>query len=354
MDDIFILDDFIDIFSNKRFDLPVRWDGANYISTLSDLYDTYYESVSSLFFHNDAVRSVAPQVRNICDSILNAARIYLNGKPSEAFSLFNDLFHSVLMENQFTLYNTLYNPEDVSINKRVLFRARKVNDNRVYSRNELFHTPFNLRNKVSTTRYSIAGYPSLYLSSSLELCLEELDYEINPGRYICSRYEFVKESAAMIIDLGIKPTDFIINAKAITNSKRYKLIDKQLLTNPKTLRNYYLWYPLILACSFIRINRTDPFAIEYVIPQLLMQSVRLFVANQVFMGIRYFSCSSEYSSELGFNYVFPTNFTNGDELYCRLLSKSFFLTEPVFLNEFKGADECEIVLRNLKADSIDC
>ena len=352
----FKIKDFREIFSEKAFALPIRWDGVDFLATLRMLFQRYCESVSTLFYHDDAVRELFPIVSSICDRIIKSIEKYLDGKPSEAYSDFNNLFKNDLMSNQFSLYNTFFDPNLLQSksrsNRPKLFRARKVDENRIFKRSEIFHIPFNLRNKVATSRYSIAGYPSLYLSSSLELCLEEMEYDINPGRYICSRFELYDESTPRIIELGIKPQDFLIADKAVKGTKRFELIDKQLLTNSSVIKNYYLWYPLIAACSFIRINRSDPFAAEYIVPQLLMQSIRTFRANNVFMGIRYFSCASEYSSELGFNYVFPTHYDGNKGQLCSVLSKSFLLTKPLFLNEYKEINFCELALRNSKTDFV--
>lgn len=159
-----------------------------------------------------------------------------------------------------------------------LFRARNVFENRTFNRKEIFHPPFQFRNKAGTSRCSIVGYPSLYLSTSLELCLEELEYDFKPGRYICSRFELAKDNSTRIIELGIKPSDFW-DIKELSKSKRGQLIDTSMLSNEETLKNYYLWFPLIIACSFFRVDRRDPFAVEYIVPQLLMQSISGFVCT---------------------------------------------------------------------------
>ena len=352
----FNINDFKDVFNHSSFNIPVRYDGKNYLDTLINIYTLYWSSLSSIFFHNDSVRDIAPQVKYVCDEIIESVKLYLNGKPSDAYIRFQKLFLGTLMENQFTIYNTLYDPailqRKTKRGRSRLFRARNVLENRTFNRNEIFHTPFRFRNKVATSRYSIAGYPSLYLSTSLELCLEELEYDFKPGRYICSRFELANDNDARIIELGIKPSDFW-SVKELTNSKRQQLIDTSLFLNEETLKNYYFWFPLIIACSFIRIDRKDPFAVEYIVPQLLMQTIRNFNTDNVFMGIRYFSCASEYSSELGFNYVFPTSFDGLSIDYCPTLSKAFLLTKPLFLNEYKNISVCEMALRNALTDYIE-
>ena len=85
-----------------------------------------------------------------------------------------------------------------------------------------------------------------------------------------------------------------------------------MLENSSVRAAYLLWYPLIAARSYISVSKKDPFAAEYIIPQLLMQWVRCEIGSQPgiedeynqLIGIRYFSCASQKASETGFNYVF--------------------------------------------------
>lgn len=231
-----------------------------------------------------------------------------------------------------------------------LFRIARVFDNRPYPRSRIFHTPYNLRSKVSTNRYSIAGYPSLYLATSLELCCNELNY-IPSDLAIASRFMFEREiefsnTEIRVVELGLKPQDFI-NKQGSDNNRRS--IPQAFLHEDRIRSAYLLWYPLIAACSFIRVDKNDPFAAEYIIPQLLMQWVRIEGESRrhpdydQLMGIRYFSCASVKASDMGFNYVFPTS---GQQLstglpFCSVLTHSFRLTTPVFIHEFSDIFECE-------------
>ena len=55
------------------------------------------------------------------------------------------------------------------------------------------------------------------------------------------------------------------------------------------------------------------------------------------IGIRYFSCASNRTSDLGFNYVFPTSGKQDRGLpFCSVLMKAFKLTNPVFIHEFEN------------------
>lgn len=345
--------DFKKLFSKEKYELPIRWDGRDFVRTLNELLKEYLFEFQSLFFYSDEFRKLEPSIRKISNEIIESLEYYLDGRHSEAYKCFDTMFNDTLMTNQFLIYKEKYDPKLSEKNKKKiskLFRTRKVEDNREYKIEEIFHTPFNLRNKIGTNRYSIAGYPSLYLSSSLELSLEELEYDLNPGRYICAHFELKDNANLTVIELGIKPNDFTLTKKDKKTKRQDHL---ELNIDDQVLKNYCLWYPLIAACSFVRINRKDPFAVEYVIPQLLMQSVRNLNTDNKVVGIRYFSCSSIYSSELGFNYVFPTNKNKKYEMqYCLNLLRTFKSTKPLFVNEYKNIAICEMALRNSKTFEI--
>jgi len=354
-------EDFNHVFFDERFEVPIRWDGKDFYKTLSDLYDSYSSAFSDIFYAG-VLRPLYPKIRGICNGILEAIKEYLNGNSSSAFQRFNDTVFWELENSTLNIYNG--HPFDSALDFRngnkskigQLYRVRKVPDNRIYAREEIFHTPFCLRSKVATNRYSIAGYPSLYLSTSVDLCLEELDYSRNLGRYIAARFAINgSENKIKILELGIKPSDFKrVPDKMAEDPKKYKrqsLLKDIELIDSKTIENYFLWYPLILACSFIRINKEDPFSIEYIIPQLLMQSIKVQSKN-IIIGIRYFSCSSVLASDMGFNYVFPTLYSGGEELFCSTLKKVFPLTAPLYLNEYTDNRYLETALKNKKVDFI--
>ena len=344
---------------SNLFDLPIRRGGKDFLENLECLFDTYKSNVSSLFYVDDDFRSkYAGTVRKICGGIIKSVEEFLNGKENNAYNEFDSVFQE-LMKHPLLAYDGKIR----SSQRFNLYRVRKVDENRIYARNEIFHTPFNLRNKIATSRYSISGYPSLYLSSSVSLCLKELERENNLGRYIVSRFEIADEECLKIFDLGLKPSDFINRfneAEAINKSEmkdRQKLIQYDNFHDEELLEKYILWYPLIAACSFMRLNRKDPFAVEYIIPQLLMQHIRNYEKNgENVYGIRYFSCASEFASDMGFNYVFPTNYTDSNSSrksnFCNNLNRAFKLTAPVLLEEYESEKDMILDLERLKTAHI--
>ncbi|MGG2305084.1 hypothetical protein ACE4Z6_27055, partial [Salmonella enterica] len=89
---------------------------------------------------------------------------YYDGRPFLAYQEF-----SKTMETRVSKYSKMLNIRKYSPNQN-FYRIREKNDNQVYSSNEMFHIPFQLRGKVITQRYSIPGFPSLYLGTSLYVC----------------------------------------------------------------------------------------------------------------------------------------------------------------------------------------
>lgn len=240
------------IAKDKRFDLPLRWDGEDFVGSLNKLFNDYILTMDNRHYGD---------IERICSGITQSIRDYLSGFPSKAYSTFKKVFKD-LMDN-----HRAYTYIKDNINDRLpdLFRVRKVNDILEYNRKDLFHVPFNKCRYVSTTRYSIAGFPSLYLATSFDLCVEETNTNIDNhliGGLFRQDDEF-KEFVPQIVELGVKPNDFLWEENedkiSLRFSGRWKHINKELLNNPIYQDSYLYWYPLVAACSFIRVNRNDFF-----------------------------------------------------------------------------------------------
>ncbi len=326
---------FKNIFKNEKLHLPIRWDGDDFIKTLETLYSDYLDSCPD---------DVAQEVEKCCSLIIESVRYYLNGFPAKAYSEFKTLMEK-LMEQPLEFY--IHDPLN-------LYRIVGVSDNKKYDRTRVFHTPYNLRSKVSTSRYSIAGYPSLYLGTSIDLCREEVRLNPYDKFEIASLFKLDREwyhsgIRINVIELALKPQDFFNSENNEINNTQHsnRRFSHDFLQRKRVQSTYVLWYPLIAACSYIRVNKSDPFAVEYIIPQLLMQWVRNEMQEfDKLIGIRYFSCASERASDLGFNYVFPTSGEQSPEVhFCKVLSKAFILTEPVYIHEFDSVYDCENFLK---------
>lgn len=356
------------ILDNENLFLPIRWDGSDFSSALDHLFMDYIKQIELTECEKSRFNSISIDIDNIkrvCGLIVKAVNHYLNGFPSKAYENFESVM-DILIVTPLEIYqkNVMEqfgnSSNSIDEDKLKLYRVVNVEDNKPYKRVRVFHTPYNLRSKVSTSRYSIAGYPSLYLGTSLDLCCEEIHMNPYKNFALCSKFKLERtleytNTNIQVIELGVKPQDFIWRNANNENSRRR--ISHHLLENDKIRSAYLLWYPLIAACSYIRTNRNNPFAAEYIIPQLLMQWVRCKIGANTgeeydkLIGIRYFSCASVKASEMGFNYVFPTSgqHKSNNLPYCSVLAKAFRLTSPEYIHDFDCIESCERCL-NRKND----
>lgn len=207
-------------------------------------------------------------------------------------------------------------------NNSVLYRGRKKKKEK-YSKQEMFHIPFESRHIVSTQRYSFPGLPCLYLGSSSEVCATEL-----------------KENAT---DLAI--------ARLIYHKKQeeHKILDLTSLffdyfsgTYETCIEKFLINLPLVLVCStYISYEKENEakFKKEYILPQLLLEYIineSILEENKV-IGIKYFSVKENfldsfangdfYNLQKICNYVFPARDAKNSNGYCTQLSNMFEIVE---------------------------
>lgn len=337
------------VFRDDNLELPRNWNGKDFGTTLEKHFDTYLENLRGNISFGDL-----EEIRTVCDLILKSVEQYHNGFPHRAFISFSGIMKK-LKDFPVRKYNKSgFGDIFQEHNALKLYRTRNVGENIIYERESIFHTPYFLRSKISTCRYSISGYPCLYLGTSLQLCCEETPKDSITGFTIASRFQIERNYLQngnidiSVIELGIKPSDFVRNIQRSNNnvSGRRLHLNEINLEDPLVMGSYLYWYPLISACSFIRTNKKDPFASEYIIPQLLMQWIRSQSKRNKLIGIRYFSCVSSRASEIGLNYVFPVSGEKDViyQKYCRILVNAFKLTKPVFIHEYNSIENCQEAL----------
>ena len=127
---------------------------------------------------------------------------------------------------------------------------------------EMFHIPFEKRLLVDTQRYSIPGYPILYLAGSLFTAWCEMDKPELDGLNFAG-FKFKDEE--LFVDLGYP-------YHRTTIWEWYSL---------------FVMYPLLMACMVRVKNPSAPFKPEYIMPQLMTKLVR--EHGRRFTGIAYMS-----------------------------------------------------------------
>ena len=351
--------DFRRIFEDEYFSLPIVWDGEDFPFTLHDLFTHYIDRLKSILPGKDI-----KEIKRVTTLLTKTINHYYNGFPHKAFNSFKRVM-KILCKQPLNVYEKSYKEsleshewEDDKDPLR-LFRVRKEKAGEAFLRKNLFHVPYNERYNISTNRYSIAGYPSLYLGTSLELCRKELKIDLNGVRlwtsaYKLDRYPWENNIAIKVIELGIKPQDFLDQNNNQEDTADHNRVSRRRVNINEIYRDIYLlWYPLIAACSYIKAEKSKSFTPEYIIPQIFLQWVRCEMEQKKeLIGIRYFSCESIEASDLGYDYVFPTSGEqeSDDFPYCAKLAKAFLMTEPVCIQDYPNVEACEEELRNRNVD----
>ena len=251
-------------------------------------------------FNNQTVKfDIIHETIDLCNAILEATTQYFKGFPNVAYEKLEYIF----IENSSHLLQLL---PQLTCKNIQLYRARKGKD--LQERKELFHTPFELRTKCASYRFSTLGYPSLYLASSLETALLEVGAK-NPLEYFCSCFK--TNNDICVVDLALPNRD-------LTFWEQYSLL---------------VFYPLIVACNLKVKNTDDPFKPEYVIPQLLTQIIRLHSSDII--GISYTSTKHKHVDYTDFrqrNFVIYVPYADSSKEYSKDLSKLLYSTKPIQCN----------------------
>ena len=209
---------------------------------------------------------------------------------------------------------------------------------------ELFHVPLSKRAYSNNERFSLVGFPSLYLSTMLPLAWQECGY---PQKYYYSEFQY-KYS----IDINSEK-------RLLENEMKFLLLyspaEIAIWGTSVKYNNFALWlevvtrylkaYPLILACSFVNQSGKVPYKQEYIIPQMLMQWVQRNSSN--IQGIEYFTCadtSMRTSEWCAYNIVIPAMAPYDDKKYSIPLREKFcwtlpqFYSVPIFDRSYNEAD----------------
>lgn len=238
-----------------------------------------------------------------------------------------------------TMYNTFIKPNDnetylhydiITEENRYFFRMRWGGETKL-KKKDLFHIPFDLRGKVRNERFSMSGYPCLYVGTSLYGCYHETKPKYRKNKNIY--YIKLKNTSDLrVLNLGI-PTFF--------KQDKDNVLYASILIN----------LALRLACSLKvpRENKEDSFHSEYIIPQLLLMSIirkNSIADGASYAGLCYTSSHYHFYVSKSFkeiikdvldsaNYVFPTeiNFDNNNLGSCKKLQNIFKMTEVVKINQ---------------------
>jgi hypothetical protein len=252
--------------------------------------------------------------KNYIDIIVDSINKYFNALPHASY----DVFSSYLNELKKLDYLPVKDlPADTS-----LYRVRIVDNSKTLSLKELFHPPIDARTKIKTQRFSIAGYPTLYLASALYVAWQELDERPYTHAFF-SLYKL--KSTLSVLDLTDTAYKEIFNE---TDELAF-------------FQKFSMLYPLYFLCTLRVTHTADPFKPEYIFPQLVFAWVK--ENYDKILGVAYAS-TKRRKRNIGefYNIALPIFYNYRDrnvpqQKYCLELAERFKCTEPLMVNDLKPA-----------------
>lgn len=234
-------------------------------------------------------------VDNICETIILVLNEYLTGDVIKAYELFSGMM-GLYGEDSFPYKDV---EDDI-----LFYRMRRDMDKN--EEKDFYHLPTTMRDKCSSERFSISGYPCFYLGYSKNDCLVE-----------------ISKTGSMI---GMK-----LNEKGSLKVLDLTFTEEQ--ESGDQLIKYLRAFPLIASC-YVVMNCIDTekvkFREEYVIPQMLTSYLK---HRKKYDGICYYSVRNENLHPLGREendyrnlVLFPT-LTSSEE-YDIVLMKKFHWFKP--------------------------
>ncbi|QQL51210.1 RES domain-containing protein [Mucilaginibacter ginkgonis] len=292
--------------SDSIFDLPIKQppkqDFKQFLFRQLDIFIQKLEEtqISESSFdtleHYPIARILQRQLHFI-GKIKETVNAYYNGKPSEAYAHLSEGLVNPNKDFNEVLHFKTYLP------KENFYRIRIHKENYPIPVNSFFHIPFEKRGLVKTQRFSIPGFPSLYIGSSLYVCWEEMN---RPNINDFQAVRLSLTSSLKVLDLSPPP-----NVNTISSERRY---------------HYLMIWPLVMACSVQIRNHKDTFKPEYIVPQLLLQWVR---EKEDIDGIAYQTTHIDFRNNISkgdfFNLVLPVKDNRARGL-CSHLKSKFVMT----------------------------
>lgn len=279
-----------------------------------------------VFTAKDKTLKIMDNVEKICNAIIQAVDMMYRGLPANAYYSIK-----IIMDKLF--------PNDEELMKSVeadkTFYRMRVESNswikKTIDKRGMFHIPYSLRNLVSTQRYSVPGYPCLYLGEHVYGCWEEV------GRH--------NMNDCLISKLVSKKTFFVLDMRVPDPMCWHINPNSQAKVSPVGIENLILLFPLIIASTFKVYNQSSTFKPEYIVPQLLLQYIKeraykeshIHSKERKVYGICYTSVNSSrnvknssdfiYTNKLFDNYVIPVIDIHNE--ICSTLSSLFYITPPI-------------------------
>ena len=214
---------------------------------------------------------------------------------NQCWMMVESLLTSYLRGNHSSAYDKIYGfIADMSMSPldkgTRFYKGREPESHFLFSKDKMFHIPFDKRSKVGNQRFSISGTPCLYLGGSSYICWEELNRVDFSSCNFCG---YLNKVTISLFDLALPPS-----IRSLEDIRRVSLI---------------------LACS-LKADRNALFKEEYILPQsILLALIKRTLYSHKLFGVRYISShfldgdadffQCDYNEPIWisryYNYVFP-------------------------------------------------
>lgn len=281
--------------------LPIRQKkDDNFREKLREILKDYCLKINKLNIADKGTISdwaaLEQNISALCKSLNDIILVQYKGQHSTAFTKLKNVISKNISEIIFL--------QSVNCN---FYRMRTFDNKKEANRDNMFHIPLTSRGIVKTQRYSMPGYPCLYLGYSIYGCWEEMERPVMNSCMV----SLIKNSA------GLKLIDLRIPSRA------------DFQANP---RKFLGLFPLIIACMFQVKDIHATYKPEYIISQLMTELIINCYPKEKIHGIIY--TSSHKNSDFEFpipkfdNIAIPVINSLSKDKFCKTLCSIFTITEP--------------------------
>ena len=287
------------------------------------------------------IREIVPEIEENFKSIENIFDCYENANPKEAQDELDKMMNRL---DKALLISTIDDRVEICVDGKKFcirgiritpgsqfYRVRAVDEKIAAIENnpdELFHIPLTKKAYTNNERFSLAGFPSLYLSSMLQLAWQECGY---PKKYYYSEFQYEKLALPFQRDTSKELKFLSLYSPSEIYQCGVSLKYSHFAEWLGLVANYLMQYPLVLACSFVNHSGKVTYKQEYIIPQMLMQWVQR--NKSLVQGISYFTCvdiSMFPSKWCAYNVVIPAQPPFDDKMYSSKLREDFCWSRPKY------------------------
>ena len=251
--------------------LPIKINNdRDYLSELKNTYIKY----TQLLKDSKIPESIICQVNKNCSQIIDAINCYYNGNVLSAQKYILEILQEY-KNNQLVISDVnksyafrgmlpFYNDKQFEKEKKDelnFFKARVSDEDVILGRKDMLHIPFDNRGIVKTQRFSIPGIPCLYLGTSSYVCWLELGKPQN-SRFNVSSYKI--KGDLKVLNLVLCWGLLCGASSGIDYGFNSEMDDDDIIETCLFL------LPLVIATSFVVLDKNRTFKSEYIISQLIM------------------------------------------------------------------------------------